>query len=290
MIVEFVEMLRIPHENCFIAPEFDFESLQPELVRTAAERLCTSHDTSSTDIYFGILLMENMKAWHPLADFVRPGPPSLESFTNRSATERELVEPGKEDSTTLDDLITLTTVISAAEAEGALPQERVDDLIDEVVELNASRHNTLFHRGFADVIFGRPLTPHGRAENENRRRWYLCGAVVAYARKADHARIASLYESEEDIRAFGRELKPRSRKAAQFVFEALCHEGRPSAAAAFLVPPMVVYAGLFDTVLRLGTRFLRTQEIDGAFALFDLLKQSLDCLSEEELEELNGSL
>ena len=53
---------------------------------------------------------------------------------------------------------------------------------------------------------------------------------------------------------------------------------------------MVVYAGLFDIVLRVGTRFLRAQEIDGGYALFDLLKQSLECFSEEELEELNSSV
>ncbi len=287
MIVEFLEMLSIPHCNCFIAEEFDLESLQPDLVRAAARKLCKSHESSSTDIYFGILLTQNMNAWRPLTDFVGLGTPSLESFAAPRATARELVEPGAEDLTNLDDVLILATVASVVGAEGALPQERVDDLIDEVVELNASRHKTLFNKGFADVIFGRSLAPHGRAENENRRRWYLCGAVVACARKADYARITSLYDSEEDIKAFGREAKPRSRKAAQFVFEALCHEGRPSAAADFLAPSMVAEAGLFDLLLEWGTRFLRAQEIDGAYALFDLLGRSIDCVAKEEREDLN---
>src|SRR5262249_46851044 len=154
--------------------------------------------------------------------------PTLEDFAEKKAVSREVVVAGAESFTTLDDLLTSAIISSAAGVEGALGRDQIDDLLGEVLDLNTFRHKTLFHKGFVDVIFGRPLETHGPVENESRRRWYLCGAIVAFARKADDRQIEHLYDTEEDVKAFGREVSPRSLKAAQFVFEALCRQGRSS--------------------------------------------------------------
>jgi hypothetical protein len=252
--------------------------------------VCSKYEKVSTDVYFGFLLVQDEKTWHPLTEFVGAKTPDLDSFRDAKSAEREQVEPGEDDFTRLDELLIPAIVASAAASDGALDRDRTDDLIDEVVELNALRHKSLFHRGFADVIFGHELALHGPAENENRRRWYLCGAIVACARRADYARIAQLHDSEDDVRAFGQEAKPRSRKAAQFVFEALCRQDRASAAAAFLSPSMVIDAGLFHLVLHWGTRFLRLQQIDNAYALFELLNRSLNRTSEEVRAELGDAV
>ena len=286
MLKDFLHTLNIPHEGCFISQDFELSTLQPEQVRSAAATLCANHEKSATGIYFRALMVEHCDVWAPLADFLDTETPSLESFTAHGPAVPELGETGAESFTTLDDLLTGAIIAAAAGAEGAFDEDHVDDVLDEVVELNAFRHKTLFHRGFTDVIFNRKLVLHGPAENENRRRWYLCGAIVAYARKAEHARIAQLFDAEDDVKAFGRELKPRSLKVAQFVFEALCHQGRPSAAAAFLAPEMIAYAGLFDRVMHWGTRTLRGSDTDGAYSLFELLNKSLEFCSDEAREAL----
>jgi hypothetical protein len=96
MIIAFLEMLEIPHNHCYMDTDFNLETLQPNLVRRAGEKLRALYDKAVTDIYFGALLATGKSTWTSLADLVESGAPTLESFADKSAATREQIEPGVE--------------------------------------------------------------------------------------------------------------------------------------------------------------------------------------------------
>ncbi len=71
------------------------------------------------------------------------------------------------------------------------------------------------HRGFLDVLQCKKLRPHFRGEDENRRLWYLCGAIGGHARQENFEEISELY-LKEDLSPFGRDFCPRSKLSAHF--------------------------------------------------------------------------
>ena len=86
--------------------------------------------------------------------------------------------------TTLDGLLILAAVNTAQGIEGALDEDQLDDVVDELVKLNASRHQSYFHAGYP----GRALRQSRSARNcrqriKSRLRWYWTGAVQGWARR-----------------------------------------------------------------------------------------------------------
>ena len=71
---------------------------------------------------------------------------------------------------------------SAAGEIGALGEDELFDLIDEVTALNADRRRSYFHRGFFDALFDREFTFSFRGENAERRAWYLRGVFLGLLR------------------------------------------------------------------------------------------------------------
>ncbi|MCX5691320.1 MAG: hypothetical protein NTV94_16285, partial [Planctomycetota bacterium] len=100
---------------------------------------------------------------------------------------------------TLDHLLIRTIVASAFQEDGALTLDQLEDLVDETVELNASRYRTLFHRGFLHAILDRPLVFHFAGENEVRRLWYLTGAMMGLLRSGDPSRILKLIAEQKRL-------------------------------------------------------------------------------------------
>lgn len=107
----------------------------------------------------------------------------------------EEVEPesNTEGFTTLDNHLIRELVASSFQEEGALGEDAAEDLVEEVVELNASRHRSLFHRGFFHSLFERPFTFHFPGENSERRQWYLCGVLFGLLRRKDIARCVDIF-------------------------------------------------------------------------------------------------
>ena len=96
--------------------------------------------------------------------------PTLDSFAGQleadltsepSAPEEPPPAPPQDDTpptfTTLDQVLIRSVIASVAEVHGALTPDKVEDLVEEVVQLNLERHQSYFHRGFLAVLLGRPL-------------------------------------------------------------------------------------------------------------------------------------
>jgi len=77
--------------------------------------------------------------------------------------------------TALDRLLIRSVVSSVNETEGAIETDDLDDLVQEVLELNDSRVQSQFHRGFLDALAGREVETAGPGTNRERRAWYLVG-------------------------------------------------------------------------------------------------------------------
>jgi tetratricopeptide (TPR) repeat protein len=87
-----------------------------------------------------------------------------------------------EDFTTLDKLLINSVVATAAGTEGALSSDELEDLIQEIIALGATRHRSHFHRGFLDAVLDRELQGEFPAANVMRRGWYLTGFLMGRMR------------------------------------------------------------------------------------------------------------
>ncbi len=85
--------------------------------------------------------------------------------------------------TTLDRLLIRAVVSALNDVHGALDEDELDDLVQEVLELNDMRAQSFFHRGFVDSLLDRPLQPMGPGENHERRAWYLAGYIQGAMRR-----------------------------------------------------------------------------------------------------------
>ena len=100
--------------------------------------------------------------------------------------------------TTLDRKLIKSIVASVSEIEGALDEDEIDDLVDEVLALNVDRHQSYFHLGFLNAMKSCDASLNFPESNENRRAWYLAGAVSAHARRREDDKILSLLDEHGD--------------------------------------------------------------------------------------------
>jgi hypothetical protein len=114
--------------------------------------------------------------------------------------EEEEEEPERTDSfTTLDRMLIKTAVASALQVDYALPEEELEHLIDEVVELNVERKHSFFHRGYFNALFEREMQYDISGGNEERRNWYFCGAFLGFLRRSDNAKCHEMLLQQKAI-------------------------------------------------------------------------------------------
>lgn len=99
----------------------------------------------------------------------------------------------------LDQVLVRQALASASQTDGALGPRLLDALIDEVVRLNPSRHQTYHARGFVDAIRGEPVRMAFRTANDERRAWVLCGAILGTLRTNDHEAVLRLIGEHEEV-------------------------------------------------------------------------------------------
>jgi len=85
---------------------------------------------------------------------------------------------------TLDRAVIRSVISTLNEVEGSLDFDELDDLVQELVDLNDTRFQSRFHRGFLDALTNRPLASIGPGDNQVRREWYLCGHGSGVLRKS----------------------------------------------------------------------------------------------------------
>lgn len=172
---------------------------------------------------------------------------------------------------TLDNLLIGALVDSRQGVEGCLDEDQISDAVDEFVNLNGRRHQSYFHAGFRDALFGHPKPRELAAENESRLRWYWAGVVLGWARRRGSSRrIVEAYDANPVVRDLGDGRDATTEEAAPHVLHALWREGREREVVDFLkVPGMLSSPSLFAKAFEVGTALLRDDHVTQADAIFD---------------------
>lgn len=283
MLKIFLDALGIPNVN---GESDEMPSRPPDpdrLERAVASVAKFPRDV--VNLYFDALAAHDRSVWGGLCDFASE--PGAALTPNRTTPEKASPQqekpqrpasrrhaPDDRDLSPLDEMTEAAILGWASGTEGALETGKIVAALDELLRLNAARPRSYFHIGLLDASQERSREAHFDVRDEEHRLWYLCGAVAAHARAGRHERIAQLYENEK-MGAFGSQLVPRSLRAVEPIFEALCLTNKAGVAARFLSPKMLAYAGMFETTLNWGTRLLHHGNHLEAEMLLDVIERSL---------------
>jgi hypothetical protein len=231
---------------------------------------------------------ERRRATAPRTPSTPPGPAPDDATLARAAADEEpvaaaavrlppmVITSDVADLGPLDELLIQTIVQVRGGIQGAPDPERLDAMLEEMTHLNSTRHQTFYHVGFRDALFGRPVPATLPAANPNRWRWYFAGFVVGLAREQRGAEIAVLYDAHEILRGLGDTGVGPSAHAAHRIFAALCAQGRYPQACGF-VREAALHASdrLALGVLETATALLRDEQTAVATPMFDLLWRAL---------------
>ena len=290
MVTAFLDAMGVPHKDGEVAPSDPLDA-DDEVVRSAAEGIAKDHGLRATAIYLLVLRLWNAPAGEKgrlwLREVLEAGTgaahrqpnepagtasqPKPEPGTDASAADRD--DPTRQLSfTTLDRLLILAAVDTAQGIEGALGEDELDDVVDELVKLNGRRHQSYFHAGFRDVLFDRALAEELPAENQTRLRWYWAGAIRGWARRKRWGRIVGELDRTPAVRDLGRGADAASAAAVHHVVEALGRCDRAADIAPFVkVPALVQHPPLFAKLLDAATELLRNGDAGRALPIFELL-------------------
>lgn len=209
-------------------------------------------------------------------------------------TENAEPESNTEGFTTLDNHLIKTLVASAFQEEGALGEDAIEDLVDEVVEMNSSRQRSLFHRGYFHALFEREFSFHFPGENSERRQWYLCGVLFGLLRRNQVERCVEIFAvSEKELGAelAGSPESPCGPKLLPQLCLPLLRASHLKFAIQFArcqLPKLTTTsqrAGVIHGLLGHGSKLLREGKSAEAEPIFDLLQ---DFVNDEECELPNG--
>lgn len=174
--------------------------------------------------------------------------------------------------TVLDGLIERALDDCARETRGALSENEIDAMIEEFVGLNGTRHESYFHAGYRDVLFGRSADDSLSIKHPACLQWYWTGAVKAWAARERWDRIVREY----DDNPFVRELATGSSQGSAFavlpIVKALRGAGRTAEIGRSLTDrALISEPRLFDPLLSAATDLLREGDAAHAHHIFDLL-------------------
>ncbi len=308
LVVSFLDFLKIPHESGLIR---NIEDLEPPLrshMVAAIRRLAGTFPRAHVELFFDIVSCQS--SFDVFRDFdearlealgdggaPKPSKPAaIDTFGGRMEAdldqepEHRLPEPTPPSDetpptfTTLDQVLIRSVVAAVADVHGALPADKVEDLVEEVIQLNLERHQSYFHRGFLTVLLDRPLELDFPEASDARRGWYACGAILGYKRKNDLDRIVELLTQRAELaRELARPGTGYAERVVSDVFEAFCAKGRFAEAARFLSPVVVGRSGVpfARAVLDTASALIRERREADARRLLDVLLEALPALAED---------
>jgi len=314
LVVTFLDFLKVPHEGGLIR---DIASIEPPAhgrMLAAIRRMSTSFPPSYASFFFDIISCQSnfsvfqnfdtarLEALPDERAVIARAKPTVDTFGGRLGDDLTEVrtsghppEPTapQDDTpptfTTLDQVLIRSVIASVAEVHGALTQEKVEDLVEEVVQLNLDRHQSYFHRGFLAVLFGRELELDFPEASDVRRGWYACGAILGYQRRGQLDKVVALLAKRGELaRELSRPGTGYAERVVSIVFAAYCSKGRYAEAARFLAPRVVAFAGvpLAREILEAASGLIRERREADARRLLDVLLEALPALKEDpDLEE-----
>lgn len=308
LVVSFLDFLKIPHAAGLIR---NIEELEPPTrghMVAAIRRLAASFPRSHVELFLDVLSCQStfdvfrdfddarVEALGVKGPAAPPKPAATDTFGGRMEadlseeqehTHPEPAPPPDETPptfTTLDQVLIRSVVAAVADVHGALPPDKVEDLVEEVIQLNLERHQSYFHRGFLAVLLGRALELDFPESSDARRGWYACGAIIGYKRKNDLEHVVELLTARPEVaRELARPGTGYAERVVSVVFEAYCAKGRFAEAARFLSPVVVGRAGVpfARDVLDTASSLIRERREADARRLLDVLLQALPALAED---------
>jgi len=310
LVISFLDFLKVPHEDGLIR---NIETLEPpgrSRMIAAIRRMSTSFPPAHAQLFFDVISCQSSFAVFSDFDALREeaipheqslverAKPSVDSFGGRVEVDdlSPEVEVREEDEpttppddtpptfTTLDQILIRSVIASVAEVHGALTPDKVEDLVEEVVQLNLERHQSYFHRGFLAVLLGRELDLSFPEASDVRRGWYACGAILGYQRRGELDAVVALLAAHPDLaRELARPGSGYAERVVSIVFTAYCRKGRYAEAARFLSPKVVAYAGvaLAREILEAASGLIRERREADARRLLDVLLAALPALRED---------
>jgi tetratricopeptide (TPR) repeat protein len=290
MVAGFLDDAGIPHEGASIADGWSpDEPVAASTLIRAADGLVARHPLVDVVVYLAALHLQNGDTFRHAADWmdrrVQSSPAPVRA--PQAPVEAPTVAPPPVDTigfTTLDRRLTRIIVDCVAEIDGAPTVDEVDDILNEMEKLNGTRHQTFFHLGYRDALFGREPASALAASNEARRRWYWSGYVAGIARAGDFARILALYGAYPELRDVLAKPDGASGTSGWIIVKALCDSGRFAEAAALLSADVVSLSlDLRKTVLATATALIRKSRAADAKALLGVLWDARDDDDDENL-------
>ena len=306
LLSAYLDGLGVPNTDGIISDDWD-GSVSPGAAAKAAEALLEEFPADDVLVYLVVLVRRSSLLAPGIPDWLGrrfagaaegeaaegpDGPPATE-VGDLDAAEPELVReardavpeegavPGRPFSP-LDRTLIRAAVDCVQGVEGAPEPAMMEDMVDELLALNSSRHISYFHRGFLDALSDGAYRESFPAENEPRRSWYLVGWLSGLARQDRHQEIVQLLDSSPHADGLKKPGAPWAGLALPLLFEALCRQGREPEGARILSPGYLVHnPTLLPALLREGTRLLREDDAERARALFDRLGQVVELLEAE---------
>ena len=288
MVTAFLNALGVSHDQGRVDPRAAIDA-EEEVVRSAIRGIVEEYGPRASVVYllalrfFGAPAGEMGRAWlqelleAPAGEAEESQAAEVEAV-GRHAEEDQLEQDdptGQLSFTTLDQLLILAAVDSAQGIKGALSEDQLDDVVDELVTLNGRRHQSYFHAGFRDVLFDKPVAQELRAENQSRLRWYWTGAVQGWARRKRWDCIVREHANNPVVRELGSGASEASVAAVRHIAEALRQEGRTAEIAQFVkVRALVRQPGLFKLLLDAATELLGKGDAASALPIFELLMKT----------------
>lgn len=211
VVADFLGGASIKHEKGMI--DDDEKVPSTEKFSEAIRSIRSKHSSRIQALYFGYLIMygggffTNLPAALKLEKFdLFAGLKSdnkASSARADDAVSQDSAEPSPTQSapglTALDATLIKTIVASAVGADGALPEDQLEDVIDEVITMGSTRKQSFYHRGFFHVLFDHPLKFSFDGDNAERRSWYFAGVVDGFLRRGKTDEMAELLKSHPNI-------------------------------------------------------------------------------------------
>lgn len=288
LMCAFLDGLGIPHDRRGLVDGEDWNMPGDDVVRAAIRTLASGFPARQIAHYLDVLRLRQ-PSWR----FVEAAIGELERVAERPDSDeapppgaRDEYAPVLDDFTTLDRVLIDQVVAAVSGTEGALSPDALEDLILTVVELNP-RPRSLFHLGMMDGLLHAQASHANRPEaNDERRAWYLAGALAAKARQRDAEGLRDLLAAHEA--AFGWAASRAGGAGAvmaNLVLEFLLECGRHAEALALLRGQLEgEQIRLARTAYGWATRLVRGDDIAAAMPILNALQGRIDGLALGELE------
>jgi hypothetical protein len=211
VVADFLDACGIEHDNGMF---YSGDSPSNDKFSQAIRSVRGKHSTRIQSLYFGYLVVFGEQYWENL-----PSALEKEKFDlfaglksdNKSSSAKGADESASSDSsepvptesapglTALDAALIKTIVASAVRADGALPEDQLEDVIEELITMGSARKQSFYHRGLFHVLFDHTLKFSYDGDNAERRAWYLSGVVDGFLRRGKPEEIAALLKSHPQV-------------------------------------------------------------------------------------------